>query len=89
MADVSYRFVRGQVATLDDFRSQGALGRKLRSSGDERAFNQGVSVYDDFAQACEVAASIRYRRGSYLAVIEELLALVAGRSMLIPGAPEG
>jgi hypothetical protein len=69
VADVYYRFVRGQVVTLDDFRSQGALGRTLRSPGDERAFNEGVSVYDDFDQACEVAASIRYRRGSYLAVI--------------------
>lgn len=69
MADVFFRFVRGKVATLDDFKSQGALGRKLRSHGDERAFNEGISVYDDFDQACEVAASIRFRRGSYLATI--------------------
>lgn len=59
MADVYFRFVRGTVATLDDFRSQGALGRKLRSRGDDRAFNEGVSVYDDVDQACEVAASIQ------------------------------
>lgn len=69
MAGVYFRFVRGRVATLDDFRSQGALGRKLRSRGDERAFHEGISVYDDFDQACEVAASIQYRRGSYLVTL--------------------
>lgn len=69
MADVYFRFVRGRIPRVDDFRSQGALGRTLRTRGDERAFNEGVSVYDDFGQACEVAASIRFRRGSYLAVI--------------------
>jgi hypothetical protein len=69
VADVYYRFVRGPRATLDDFRSQGALGRKLRSHGDERAFHEGVSVYDNFDQACEVPTAIRFRRGSYLAAV--------------------
>lgn len=73
MADVFFRFVRGKVATLDDFKSQGALGRTLRSRGDERAFNEGISVYDDFDQAREVAAAIRFRRGSYLATISLLV----------------
>lgn len=66
---VYFRFVRGPAVSLDDFRSQGALGRTLRSRGDERAFNEGISVYDDFDQACEVAASIQYLRGPYLAIL--------------------
>jgi hypothetical protein len=54
---------------LVDFKSQGALGKTMRLPGDQRAWDHGVSVYDDFDAACAVAARIRYGAGSYIAEI--------------------
>lgn len=41
----------------------------MRFAGDERAWNEGISVYDDFAHACEVAKSVRYGPGTYIVTI--------------------
>ena len=115
-ANIFFRFVRGATATVEDFLPQGALGKTMRYPGNAlavRAWNEGVSVDDDFEQACVVAAQIHFRAGRYVAAIElppehgleivqtgknrhhytifadaeSLLALVAGDSTRIPGAP--
>jgi hypothetical protein len=54
---------------LVDFKSQGALGKTMRLPGDRRAWDHGISVYDDFEAACAVAARIKYGPGSYIAEI--------------------
>ena len=41
----------------------------MRFAGDQRAWDFGVSVYDDFDAACAVAAKIDFGPGSYLARI--------------------
>ncbi len=72
MTNAFFRFVRGEVATVDDFKSQGALGKTMRfTSGDDaqRRWNEGVSVYDSVDYACELAAAGGYRIGSYIAKI--------------------
>lgn len=55
-----FRFIRSATPTLDDFRSQGALGKPMRWDQENpeatRRWNGGVSVYDDFARACDLAA---------------------------------
>jgi hypothetical protein len=55
-----YRFIRDEKPTLEDFRPQGALGKEmLRNRADPdavRRWHHGISVYDDFARACELAA---------------------------------
>ena len=61
--------MHGETPNADDFKSQGALGKKMRFTGDQRAWEFGVSVYDDFDAACAVAAEIRFGPGSYLAMI--------------------
>jgi hypothetical protein len=57
------------MPNANDFKSQGALGKKMRFAGDQRAWDFGVSVYDNFKAACAVAVEIRYGPGSYLATI--------------------
>ena len=69
MAARFYRFVRSETPELADFKSQGALGKTMRLPGNQRAWNHGVSVYDDFDAACAVAARIKYGPGSYLVEI--------------------
>jgi hypothetical protein len=64
-----YRFVNGEIPTANDFKSQGALGKKMRFAGDQRAWDFGISVYDAFDAACAVAVEIRYGPGSYLAML--------------------
>lgn len=64
-----FRFVHSEAPELADFTSQGALGKTMRLPGDRRAWDYGVSVYDDFDAACAVAAKIRYGPGSYIAEI--------------------
>ena len=60
MARELFRFIRGETPTLDDFRSQGALGKEMMRNRTDpeaiRRWHQGVSVYDDFVRACELAA---------------------------------
>jgi hypothetical protein len=55
-----YRFIRGETPTLDDFRSQGALGKRMRWNQDDpdavRRWNGGISVFDDFVRASELAS---------------------------------
>jgi hypothetical protein len=69
VADQFFRFVRGETPQLVDFKSQGALGKTMRLPGERRAWESGVSVYDDFEAACAVAARIKYGPGSYIAEI--------------------
>jgi hypothetical protein len=72
LSDTYFRFVRGEAATLDDFTSQGALGKIMRFAGGEEAqrrWNEGISVYDSFDYACRLAASSGFRMGSYIATL--------------------
>ena len=69
MAEVYYRFIGGPVVTVDDFKSAGALGKTMRRPGNQRQWNEGVSVFDDYVAACEFAASIRFGPGSYIVPI--------------------
>ncbi len=69
MAEVYFRFIRGPVANVDDFRSAGALGKTKQRPGNQRQWDEGVSVFDDFGAACEFSASIRFRPGSYIVPI--------------------
>lgn len=64
-----FRFVHSEAPELADFKSQGALGKRMRLPGDLRAWDDGVSVYDDYGAACAVAARLRYGPGSYIAEI--------------------
>lgn len=69
MAEVYFRFIRGAVANVDDFRSAGALGKSKQRPGNQRQWDEGVSVYDNFDAACEFAASIRFGPGSFIVPI--------------------
>jgi hypothetical protein len=67
-----YRFVRGEVATIEDFIPQGAMGRTMRHPASEqmtRAWNEGISVYDDFDHACALAKALGYGPGSFIATL--------------------
>lgn len=59
-----FRFIRGETPTLEDFRSQGALGHRMRWNRDDpdavRRWNDGISVFDDFARACELASGFGF-----------------------------
>lgn len=73
MTNTYFRFVRGDVATLDDFKSQGALGKVMRFEGGKdarRRWNEGISVYDDLNYACTLAASSGFRIGSYIVALD-------------------
>jgi hypothetical protein len=67
-----YRFVRGTTAKITDFIPQGVQGKAMRYPGDAvavRAWHEGISVYDEFESACEVAARIRFQAGRFIATI--------------------
>jgi hypothetical protein len=59
-----YRFIRGETPELDDFTSHGALGKRMRWDQDDpdaaRRWNHGVSVFDDFTRACELASGFGF-----------------------------
>jgi hypothetical protein len=61
-----FRIVRDREPTAEDFKSLRAQGRRLRDPTYEREWAEGVSVYDDFDRACEVAQTYGFRPGSYL-----------------------
>jgi hypothetical protein len=61
-----FRIVHGKEPTIEDFKSLRALGRRLRDPAYEREWAEGISVYDSFDRACEVARSYRFRPGSYV-----------------------
>jgi hypothetical protein len=54
-----FRFIRGETPTLDDFRSQGAAGKRMRFNTHDpdavRRWHEGISVYDDLERAIELA----------------------------------
>lgn len=59
-----FRFIRGDAPILDDFRSQGALGNRMRWNRDDPdavlRWHGGISVFDDFARACELASDLGF-----------------------------
>jgi hypothetical protein len=69
VADVYYRYVRAEVATIRDFMSNGALGRTMSRPGNQRAWDDGISVWDTFASACERAEQLEFSPGSYVVEI--------------------
>lgn len=66
MAREFFRIVRGKEPTLEDFRSLRAQGRPLRNRTYEREWAEGISVFDDFDRACEVARTYGFRPGAYV-----------------------
>ncbi len=62
-----FRMVQGAIPTLRDFMSHRALGLPLTNPALAREWAEGVSVYDDFDRACQIAERFRFRFGSYLA----------------------
>jgi hypothetical protein len=65
-----FRIVRGREPSLEDFRSLRALGRgRPRNLRYEREWAEGVSVYDDFDQACKMARANRFRQGTFIVKI--------------------
>jgi hypothetical protein len=59
-----FRFIRGETPTLDDFKSHGALGKRMRRDQHDpeavRRWHGGISVFDDFARACELASGLGF-----------------------------
>jgi hypothetical protein len=64
-----FRIVHGSSPTLDDFKPLGATGRILRFPEYRREFEEGISVYDDFVHACNMARRNRFRQGRYVVKI--------------------
>jgi hypothetical protein len=62
-----FRIVRGEQPSRDDFRSLGDLGKACVSGRRFRECAEGVSVFDDFTFACELARTYRFQRGRYIA----------------------
>lgn len=69
MADVYYRYVRAEVVTTTDFMSKGALGEVMARPGNQRAWYDGISVWDSFESACERAQQLGFSPGSYVVTI--------------------
>ena len=69
MEDVYYRYVQAEVVTIRDFVSKGALGEAKRRPGNQRAWDDGISVWDTFESACERAAQLNFSVGSYVVEI--------------------
>lgn len=61
-----FRIVRDSRPTSDDFRPLGATGRTLKFPEYRREFEEGISVFDDFAHACQTARRNRFRQGQYV-----------------------
>jgi hypothetical protein len=59
-----FRFIRSETPTRDDFTSHGALGKRMRRGENDpeavRRWNHGISVFDDFARACELASGLGF-----------------------------
>jgi hypothetical protein len=69
VADVFFRYVRAEVATLDDFKPHGALGKKMIRPGNQETWDRGISVWDTFENAYLRAREIRFSPGSYIVEI--------------------
>ncbi len=78
---IFYRYVSAPEMSTNDFRSQGALGRTMRSPGDQGAWNNGISVWATLESARSRAQEINYSAGSY--VVE--LVLPEGHGLKIKG----
>lgn len=61
-----FRMIRGPRPTLDDFQPVAVTGRPLRFPEFRREFEEGVSVFDGFDKACEMARRLRFRQGAYV-----------------------
>ena len=64
-----YRIVRSQYPSLDDFRSLGDEGKVCVSARRYRECAEGVSVFDDFRHACDLARTYDFRRGRFVATL--------------------
>ena len=64
MVRALFRFISSATPTLDDFKSHGALCKRMRRDQDDpdavRRWNDGISVFDDFARACEIAFGLGF-----------------------------
>lgn len=64
MARELFRFIRSEAPGLDDFTSHGALGKRMRRGQNDpdavRRWNEGISVFDDFARARELASDLGF-----------------------------
>jgi hypothetical protein len=58
--------VQGKTATRRDFMSHRALDLPLTNPALAREWAEGISVYDDFDRACQIAQRFKYRFGSYI-----------------------
>jgi hypothetical protein len=61
-----FRIVRGMQPTVDDFRPLGATARPLRFPEYRREFEEGVSVFESFGAACDMARRNRFRQGRFV-----------------------
>ncbi len=68
-----YRWVKSDLATEEDFRPQGAMGRRMRFPSTDpeviRAWNEGLSVWISREAATEKAKAIKFLAGSYVVAI--------------------
>jgi hypothetical protein len=62
-----FQIISGEQPRREDFRSLGDLGKVCVSGRRYRECAEGVSVFDDFEYACEVARTFRFRHGHYIA----------------------
>src|SRR5262249_75035 len=69
MARIFFRIVRGPVPTLDDFKSGKQLGKPLRDPTLSREWATGISVFDSLEYAAERARAMRFRLGTWIAIL--------------------
>jgi hypothetical protein len=65
-----FRIVRDKQATLEDFKSHRALGKRPPANpAYQREWSEGISVYSSLDRACQVSKAFHFRLGSYVATI--------------------
>lgn len=69
MPSVYYRFVRSENLQIEDFLSQGAMGRVMNRPGNQRAWDHGISVWNSLESAIARAREFRFSPGSYVVEI--------------------
>lgn len=69
MASVFYRFVKAEIVTVEDFLPHGALGRVMNRPGNQRAWDNGISVWDTLESAIARGTEFRFSPGSYVVKI--------------------
>jgi hypothetical protein len=69
VADVFYRWVQAEVLSITDFMSKRAMGETMRRPGNQRAWDDGISVWDTFESAWQRAEQLEFSSGSYVVEI--------------------